>query len=169
MYPLFPLYCQSFRSEGRDGDGDKRRSPTVHGGGLRDWGLLPYIRCQLAGIVAPPLGTAACATVLLQMLNPSSFTVIQALDYTFCSLACFQHFICSHIKLCPCRQLTSRAVNHKCLVLQGGPGSGEDVFGLSAAKRVSALGCPRSRTSDSKGDPNCLLYSHAASTSKPTG
>ncbi len=52
---------------------------------------------------------------------------------------------------------------------QGGPGAGEDVFGLSAAKRKSALGCPRSRLADSKGDPYCKLYSHAASKTKPTG
>jgi hypothetical protein len=56
--------------------------------------------------------------------------------------------------------------------------TGLDIFGLQAAGRVNALGCPRQRAGPSSqheeklgltGVPDCTMYSHAPSTSLTTG
>eukprot|EP00292_Cryptomonas_paramecium_P001391 CAMPEP_0113729228 /NCGR_PEP_ID=MMETSP0038_2-20120614/42415_1 /TAXON_ID=2898 /ORGANISM="Cryptomonas paramecium" /LENGTH=2134 /DNA_ID=CAMNT_0000661011 /DNA_START=259 /DNA_END=6663 /DNA_ORIENTATION=+ /assembly_acc=CAM_ASM_000170 len=52
---------------------------------------------------------------------------------------------------------------------QGSSGTGEDVFGMAAADRSQALGCPRSRLTGANADPYCQFYSHGAATERPTG
>jgi hypothetical protein len=56
--------------------------------------------------------------------------------------------------------------------------NGDDVFGLKAAGRVNAVGCPMQRAAPSNeheermgltGIPDCTFYSHAASVDTPTG
>jgi hypothetical protein len=56
--------------------------------------------------------------------------------------------------------------------------SGDDVFGLRAAGRINAVGCPMQRAAPANeheermgltGIPDCTMYSHAKAADKPTG